>query len=187
MTDITLFISDPSFRRLLRLELERIEKTVGESGEDCFLLITDTHDVSDIFHKRKILITRGAESNKTNLILRRPVDMQKLRILVSEIFKQTETNHEQKTKNDTSIKLIKEEKSARIGETKIHLTENEFILLSALKEKSGELISREEINSLLNSSGNTPEVYICTLRKKLTVDDGVNPIITVREKGYKLR
>jgi len=187
MTDITLLINDPSLLRLLRIELERIGKSVGENGEDCALLITDTIKESNISHKNKIIISRELETDKKAIVLKRPVDMSELRLIISDLFKQTEPKAEFKRKKKPSFKLLKEEKAVIVGNEKVTLTENEFVLLSALSEKRGELISRDEINELLNASGNTPEVYICGLRKKLAQRDGVNPIITVRGKGYKLR
>ena len=186
MTDIALFIKDPHLNRLIRLEFERIGKSVGADTDSCNILITDTKDALESPSQNKILISHDTESIKNTVVLKRPVDMAELRLTVDEFFKLPTQTNETKSLEGTKVKLLKEEKSALIGNSKIPLTENEFILLSELIEKSTP-ISRDEINSLLNASGNTPEVYICALRKKLTQNDGVNPIITVRGKGYKLR
>ena len=186
MTDIALFIKDPQLNRLIRLEFERIEKIVGDDLESCKVLITDMKDALKLPPQNKILISYDVEDLKNAVVLKRPVDMAELRRAVSEFFKQPIEKAEEKASENTKVKLLKEEKSALIGNSKIPLTENEFVLLSELIEKDAP-ISRDEINYLLNASGNTPEVYICALRKKLTQDDGVNPIITVRGKGYKLR
>jgi two-component system phosphate regulon response regulator OmpR len=72
----------------------------------------------------------------------------------------------------------------------VHLTSGEQALLTALAEKVGEAVSREELSRLSIFSGNerSVDVQITRLRKKLDCgDDRPSPIQTVRGAGYLLR
>lgn len=187
MTDITLSIKDPTFEALIKLELLRCGKRVGCNGEKSAILITDgSYEKLNCDHI--ILISSSEHPMNADIVLRRPVDLSELRNSVEKLLNLNgKTVHIARFKSELSIRLLKSEHSALVGDNKISLTDNEFILLSSLIENRGTPISRDDINKLLNSGGNTPEVYICSLRKKLTLDDGRNPIITVRGKGYAIR
>ena len=187
MIDITLAIKDPSLETLIKLELLRCGKRVGCNGEKSAILITDT--VCDNLNcDHTILISAADPTTNADVVLRRPVDLAELRDSVEKLLSFNDQSIRMtRVKSAFSIRLLKSEHAALLGDTKILLTDNEFILLSALIENRGTPISRDDINKLLNSGGNTPEVYICSLRKKLTLDDGRNPIITVRGKGYAIR
>ena len=91
---------------------------------------------------------------------------------------------------NTERKLIcdKESKTAHYGDMKFTLSEYEYKTLSLLCEKRGEVVTREEIEKLLNfDSGNMGDVYICHLRKKIDNNLGLKLITTVRGKGYMLK
>jgi DNA-binding response OmpR family regulator len=77
------------------------------------------------------------------------------------------------------------------GET-LALTTYEFMLLHALAERAGRVLTREQLVDLVRGSSEdafdrTIDVHICRLRQKLN-DDPRNPQIlkTVRGIGYML-
>ena len=185
MAKISIIIKDPCFKELIYLELQRLGHTFVEKENECAIFITDSESEHIPKSAKRILISNDMPPKGAEYVLRRPLDLAVLRNCISSIL---DRNAIQKTDTkNTKISVNKKEKCAIVGEKKIQLTENEFLLLSCLLESDGEPISRDKINALLMSSGNTPEVYVCNLRKKLTSNDGVDPIITVRGKGYKLR
>lgn len=70
----------------------------------------------------------------------------------------------------------------------IRLTEVEFALLSAIFDKKGEFVSREELISAVwgpDFDGGVLNVYIHYLREKLECD-GEKIIISSRKNGYKI-
>jgi two-component system OmpR family response regulator len=76
----------------------------------------------------------------------------------------------------------------RVDGDQIELTRREFMLLKALMEKPGRVLSRENLESSLYGWGeelasNSIEVHIHNLRKKLVAGF----IKTVRGIGYSIR
>jgi len=76
----------------------------------------------------------------------------------------------------------------RVNDTGIELTRREFMLLKALMQTPGRILSREQLESRLYGWGeelasNSIEVHIHNLRKKLPADF----IKTVRGVGYTVR
>lgn len=70
----------------------------------------------------------------------------------------------------------------------IHLSKNEYNILSLLDKRNSEAVSREEINVILGGEcGNMCDVYICRLRQKLAEFCNEKIIYTVRNKGYMLK
>jgi len=185
MTKIVVWVKDLHLEKLLTLELQRIGYTVSDKKEECEIFITDSEREIPPTGSKKILISNVLSQKVDYTVLKRPVDLASLRECVASLLESKKVNA--KNKANDKIAVNKKEKCAIVGGKKVQLTENEFLLLSRLIEENGNPITREQINALLHASGNTPEVYICGLRKKLTQSDGVNPIITVRGKGYKLR
>ena len=75
-----------------------------------------------------------------------------------------------------------------INSTRIELTRREFMLLKALMETPGRILSREQLESRLYGWGeelasNSIEVHVHNLRKKLPADF----IKTIRGVGYTVR
>ena len=68
------------------------------------------------------------------------------------------------------------------------LSDYELKVFELLCERTGEAVSRDEINALLGAcGGNIGDVYICRLRKKLEADGARRLIYTVRGKGYMIK
>ena len=74
----------------------------------------------------------------------------------------------------------------------VPLTGQERAVFACLWEHRGRAVSKEMLRERLstlptdNSASNTPEVYICFLRRKLEKPTGRRLITTVRGKGYML-
>ena len=78
------------------------------------------------------------------------------------------------------------------GGREVHLTAREFELLAYFARHPDQVLSREQILNAVWGFDFDPgtkvlEVYIGYLRRKLGQDDGVEPIETVRNVGYRLR
>ena len=87
-----------------------------------------------------------------------------------------------------TLSVIESTRSAAIGEKTVRLTELEYALLSALMEKRGEYVTREEL--LYKVWGKRAEkgilnVYIHYLREKLE-QSGEKIILSSRNYGYKI-
>lgn len=74
----------------------------------------------------------------------------------------------------------------REGERRVSLSLQEWRILCCLYQHKGAIVPRETLLDLMGSSGNSVEVYICHLRKKLETPSGSRLILTVRGKGYRL-
>lgn len=86
---------------------------------------------------------------------------------------------------DTSLKTVMR------GGAEITLTRREYNLLEYLAYRSGESVSRPEIRNHVfddqsEESGNSVDVYVGYLRKKLNVNGAPDLIQTVRGHGYLL-
>ncbi len=182
MTDTVIILKDPSLATLIRLELERNGISVCQRPESCILFITDAPTVQSFKYSFKMGVLRSSEvqDDSFDIILRRPVDLSELRDTVSEVFKQQSALKES---NNNSICTFQNDKTVLWEGHRIKLTNNEFIILSALLEANGKPVSRERLNQITDSKANAADVYICYLRKKLFFN-GKSPIVTVRGKGY---
>lgn len=77
------------------------------------------------------------------------------------------------------------------GDTPIHLTPKEYVLLETLARHSGQVVSRAELQDRLwdfafEARSNVVEVLIRRLRAKIDLPYGRNSIRTVRGVGYRL-
>ncbi|WOG26547.1 response regulator [Endozoicomonas sp. 8E] len=90
--------------------------------------------------------------------------------------------------DDITLNLANRE--AKMGETLLELTATEFMVLKALIEKAGELISRDELtqialNRRLTLYDRAIDMHVSNVRKKIgTRPDGSPRIKTVRGAGY---
>lgn len=182
MTDTVIQLKDPSLATLIRLELERNGVSVIQKSDNCLLFITDTNERPNFKYSFKIGVVRSSESldDSFDVILRRPIDLSELRQTIFRLFEYQNTVKET---NNNLIYTFPNDKTVIWEGRRTKLTNNEFIILSALLEANGEPVSRERLNEITDSAGNAVDVYICYLRKKLFFN-GKNPIITVRGKGY---
>lgn len=119
----------------------------------------------------------------------RPFLLGDFTLLISEILNEMldgNTTYPVHQKNETVLSF-EENNSVRFCGNLIHLSKNEYDILSLLNAKSGETVSRDEINSILGGEcGNMSDVYICRIRSKLSAFCNKKLISTVRHKGYSL-
>ena len=81
-----------------------------------------------------------------------------------------------------------------VGDDEISLTPHEWAVFNCLFESRGETVSKSDLREVLDGVGhdgddrrsNTPEVYICFLRRKLEKPTGRRYIDTVRGVGYRM-
>ncbi len=77
--------------------------------------------------------------------------------------------------------------SCLVGQTRVVLTEREYMVLSCLYRANGAYVTREQITALFpRQADNLCEVYISRLRAKLWKEAGIQPIHTERGLGYRM-
>ena len=81
---------------------------------------------------------------------------------------------------------------ATLNNTPLDLTAYEYRLLEYLARRSGQAISKSELGDYLyphddDRESNVIEVLIGRLRKKLDPDQSLNPIETLRGRGYRFK
>ncbi len=84
-----------------------------------------------------------------------------------------------------AVRLDDASTTVRVGDFSVSLSPAEWVILRRLCDDRGEAVSREELATLLGGGGNSVEVYICHLRRKLEKPLGRRLISTVRGKGYR--
>ncbi len=90
------------------------------------------------------------------------------------------------TDNDT-LELSPATYSLSVGGHTVQLTPAEWAILACLHARRGETVGREELATLLQGGGNSVDVYVCHLRRKIEKPLGRRMIETVRGKGYRLQ
>ncbi|MFK8252141.1 response regulator transcription factor [Ancylobacter terrae] len=93
-----------------------------------------------------------------------------------------------------ALTLDLETRQARLGDTRVRLTEREVDLLALLMRHAGEPLARADIFTALwaghgGASLNVVDVYVGYLRHKLSeaLPDGGQLIVTVRGRGFMLQ
>ncbi len=83
-------------------------------------------------------------------------------------------------------------RSATHTQKPLQLTSAEFNMLKALMEKSGTVVSKDELSERalgrpLSAYDRSVDVHISKIRKKLTELGGDNLIVSVRGSGYQFK
>ena len=192
MKDVTVYSEDSIFSCLLLSEIKKLGKSVNSQNESCILLVVDIDcagsdsAISEIAHTFTLGISREiSQKGELDALLKRPVSLKELRDTVNALLERKSVSVFKNEEEKDEIILLTDRKSVLFNGNKIGLTPNEFLLLERLLERQGCPVSREEINTLLCADGNTSDVYICMLRKKLT-HNRRSPVITIRGKGYMI-
>ena len=89
-----------------------------------------------------------------------------------------------------SFALDEKRSLAFYKDRRVSLTGRECQLFSLLLSRMGECVLREEIEKALwngENTGNSADVYVCFLRKKLESIAGEGVLLSVRGRGYMLR
>ncbi len=183
MNDIIVKCSDPRLCELISNELCRLGYLVVDRGE-CRLLITDDPSLIEPDRRFTLAVSRHPErlSASFDRVLRRPILMSELRDTVRELMTEPEVKPAAEMRE---VELISPGLVRYCGR-EFELTDTEYRLLVALADRRGEAVERDALNDMLGLSGNAVDVYVCYLRKKLTVDER-NPIATLRGQGYMLK
>jgi two-component system response regulator PhoP len=89
------------------------------------------------------------------------------------------------------LRLDTRERRAYIDDTELDLTAYEYQVLEYLILHAGEVVSKTELTEHLypddaSRDSNVLEVFIRRLRQKLDPDERLNPIETLRGRGYRL-
>jgi two-component system, OmpR family, response regulator PhoP len=91
-----------------------------------------------------------------------------------------------------SVMLDTNSQTVSVDEQPVELTAYEYRLLEYLMLHAGEVISKTELSEHLyqedlDRDSNVLEVLVGRLRRKLDPDRGLNPIETLRGRGYRFR
>ena len=154
----------------------------------CYNLYTEGSQRTDFDTPLPKSVNRSARNERDEQSTgsdQRPVSLKELRDTVNALLERKSVSVFKNEEEKDEIILLTDRKSVLFNGNKICLTPNEFLLLERLLERQGCPVSREEINTLLCADGNTSDVYICMLRKKLT-HNRRSPVITIRGKGYMI-
>lgn len=131
-----------------------------------------------------------AYASRCRAVLRRPFSFEEFRRIVRELCDNSAIESRPLrtgSKTGERITLDEFELAAVSGRRRAALTPNEFKILSLLLERQGEVVPRGELDALLGETGSDKTtVYICTLRRKLALHLGLEPIKSARGKGYMI-
>lgn len=95
----------------------------------------------------------------------------------------TEVGGAREHRGETSITLG--DRIATVQGHNVPLTATESTILACLLSRRGELVPREALAPFVGG-GNSVDVYVCRLRRKLEKPLGIRLIHTVRGEGYRL-
>lgn len=120
----------------------------------------------------------------------KPFDLQvltaKIQAILRRSYGESIAVHELEVKN---VRLNLDDTSASVGDNRLDLTKNEYLILKTLMEQQGKVVSRETIMERLWGADefvddNTLTVNITRIRKKLGGAGAENFITTKRGIGY---
>ncbi len=211
-----IITDDKRFERMLSIELSDcgafvisdIDAFSGKLTPENFITVIDLdfckEDITDLSCVSRVIgfsyqykSELGKVTDNCQAFFQRPFLMSDFLAVVfkdDEDINRIDSLREKRSSRTSSAKskeylvLDYERKSVIFGQDDILLTENEYKIISCLYDKKGEVVSREELSSVLGSSeSNMCDVYICMLRRKLDNRFGIKFLITIRGKGYMLK
>ncbi|MGP0586381.1 response regulator transcription factor [Paenibacillus timonensis] len=120
------------------------------------------------------------------------VVMAKIRSHLRRAYGDYSAKQEERTVSAAGLVLYPERFTVTNGETNVLLTQKEAVLLEALLQKAGRLVSREKLLDLMWQGhhfidDNTLNVYVTRIRKKLKELGMEEAVETVRGAGYLLK
>ncbi|HYW36035.1 MAG TPA: response regulator transcription factor [Balneolaceae bacterium] len=160
-------------------------KSMREHGSTTPVLVLSAEKETDV--KVKCLEV-GADDYIT-----KPFDNSELKARVKAIFRRSqETNHNSEVLRCGELEINLINRSFKVNDEKVELTNNEFDLLVYLIKRKNEVVSLEEIAQDVwdidfDTQTNYINVYISYLRKKIRARSEHNYIETVRTKGFIIR
>lgn len=120
----------------------------------------------------------------------KPFDLQvltaKIQAILRRSYGESIAVHELEVKN---VRLNLDDTSASVGDNRLDLTKNEYLILKTLMEQQGKVVSRETIMERLWGADefvddNTLTVNVTRIRKKLDAAGAEDFIATKRGMGY---
>lgn len=196
--------SEKEYSRMLSLELEERLFSVVEYDKDaCFDVLVAVYDApsqqtySEVISladgKQVIFCLSSSEFGffENCFTIERPVDIDHFYDLVKALINEKKETAEETYYSD-SISLNIQKKELVFGKKSVKLSKKEFLLASALYEKRGEILSRDELKNVVwnNTTGentNVVDVYMNYLRKKAESLTDRKTFFTVRGKGYMMK
>lgn len=193
MIDVNI-IADGNMAKLIALECERmgLKHQISHAPiPDTKLYICDLGFVgaNSLPCEKTIVI---GNTNDTNFChsLGSPFLLSEFRKLLVEMLTDstpTKTEAPRRQKKTLTIVLNDKSQTAKIRGNEIKLSSTEFKILDLLLSRKGEVVTCEEIDTLINNqNSNKTNVYICFLRKKLEAQ-GDKIIYSIRGKGFTIK
>ena len=206
---VVILSADEIFSRMLELEMLHCGLRVlslrdANSFFETELLLLDLDSVtapvkgsyqSAIGFTGSDVLTANETRRNCSMILHRPFEISRLRQEVLSVFR---PNGEERAVSARSHGTARRKQTAHDGlflqeselcfrDKKVALSPAERAIMQRFLEKRGEVISKEELSSLIGeSSANKTEVYVCYLRRKMETLSEKRFLKTVRGQGYRL-
>ncbi len=161
--------------------IEILKRLRDKSKSTPILILTARDDTKDI--------VSGLEAGADDYIVK-PFDMRELLARCQAIVRRSYGRAEPIIKIG-SLCINTAKHQVTIGNKTIRLSAMEYRLLEYLAMRAGEVVSKTDIDEHLYSFGaenfsNVVEVYICSLRKKISSGSNTDMIRTLRNQGYCL-
>lgn len=198
--DAALCVNDPELRELILLLLGDLgysaEPPRGGTIPPARIIIVNLDEGSPALPAGRPALgissgdVPGEPGGKYLAILGRPFGFAEFRESVRKICEGT-TRQSQPLRiggrSEYKLTLDASRRTVSSGGRRVDLTPNEFKILSLLIERQGGMLTRAELAGAIG--GGTPNitnVYICTLRRKISTALGLEPIKSVRGQGYMI-
>ncbi len=201
--------TDARLCRFFEIELAHLGIRVsdpkdGDEALPCLILAdTDTHALDAVLQAARAagcpLLTFGrAEADlppEAGEYVRRPFTLPALESALRRLLAGTTTTEAplarthapaHRTHADEMLTVDEENATVSAGERRVTLTPAEWAIFRVLYERRGEPVSRAALAACLGGGGNSVDVYICHLRRKIEKPLGRRMIATVRGRGYVL-
>lgn len=209
MRDSIIIVSnDKVYSRMLAAEIEYMgypadvrEDIVHEAGRSPLLYVCDLDYVADTkdLHLQFPVIAfskdeRKLEKSGLEFTLQRPFPISRFKKMIIDCLgdenRTLTVPYQTDVRGESELVLDPVRLTVSSQGRTLSLSPTEFALLETMISANGETVSREELKNAIcktsNCDGNTLEVYVCRLRKKIEDTLGQRMIRTVHKKGYKL-
>lgn len=198
---VVILSEDRIFARMLELEFSSLRLGVlsasslhDEDRGEVVILDLDSASPPPTERYGKLIgfsrhpATATEDARSCSMILRRPFQVSLLRREVLALLGE-ERGVEPLPRESASrrLRLDAEKRLLWCEGERVSLSPCEVLLMQALMETRGQVMSREDLTRRIGESGgNKTDVYICYLRRKTDGLPGGRLIQTVRKKGYRI-
>lgn len=199
MVDIAICGKDVRFCRMLELELQAMGFSVVRDphGGNARLWIVDLDSAESVASGGE-RVCLGITRDKAGLreeqravcrvIRERPIRMETFREEIAEMLHTEPTLPRSARARAVLCRARTSGGGFELNGEKLTLTDTEELILQAMYDRRGEVVSREELCALLGNETNPKlaDVYVCLLRRKLEANGMPRLLFTVRGVGYRL-